>query len=169
VASVRERIYRPSDRRLLAKLVPTFADRGLHVVSVTDLYGRILGFLDRSRYFFFQVAPQLCSEGWVDPVPDPLLLRKPGSAGSRTRTSGSNQELWPLDRRGGLYIRVQKATTTICHRITEIKWILHTSEWPNSKHHWATRQQAIAKTPAKWSAYQTPSVIALFVILIFKV
>jgi hypothetical protein len=33
------------------KLVPTFADRGCHVVSVTDPYGRILWFLDRSRYF----------------------------------------------------------------------------------------------------------------------
>jgi hypothetical protein len=28
-----------------------FADRGCQVVSVTDPYGRILGFLDRSRYF----------------------------------------------------------------------------------------------------------------------
>jgi hypothetical protein len=28
-----------------------FADIGCHVVSVTDPYGRILGFLDRSRYF----------------------------------------------------------------------------------------------------------------------
>jgi hypothetical protein len=28
-----------------------FVDRGCHVVSVTDTYGRILGFLDRSRYF----------------------------------------------------------------------------------------------------------------------
>jgi hypothetical protein len=27
------------------------ADRGYHVVGVTDPYGRILGFLDRSRYF----------------------------------------------------------------------------------------------------------------------
>jgi hypothetical protein len=27
------------------------ADRGCHVVIVTDPYGRILGFLDRSRYF----------------------------------------------------------------------------------------------------------------------
>jgi hypothetical protein len=27
--------------------VPTFADRGCHVVSVTDPYGRILGFLDQ--------------------------------------------------------------------------------------------------------------------------
>jgi hypothetical protein len=34
------------------------------------------------------VAPQLSSRGWVDPVPDPLLLRKSGSA-----------ELWPLDHR----------------------------------------------------------------------
>jgi hypothetical protein len=28
-----------------------FADRGCHVASVTDPYGRILGFLDRSPYF----------------------------------------------------------------------------------------------------------------------
>jgi hypothetical protein len=66
-----------------------FADRGCHVVSVTDPYGRILGFLDRSRYFFLQVFPQLYSRGWVDPVPDPLLLRKSGNAGNRTRDSGS--------------------------------------------------------------------------------
>jgi hypothetical protein len=36
--------YRRSDCQL-------FADRGCHVISVTDPYGRILGFLDRSRYF----------------------------------------------------------------------------------------------------------------------
>jgi hypothetical protein len=81
-------LYRPRERRLSAKLVPTFADRGYHV-SVTYRYGRILGFLDRSRYFFFVVAPQLYSRGWVDPVPDPLLLRISGSAKNRTRTSGS--------------------------------------------------------------------------------
>jgi hypothetical protein len=27
------------------------ADKGCHVVSVADPYGRILGFIDRSRYF----------------------------------------------------------------------------------------------------------------------
>jgi hypothetical protein len=59
------------------------------VVSVTDPYGNILGFLDRSRYFFFQVTPQLYSRGLVDPFPDPLLLRKSGSVGTRTQTSGS--------------------------------------------------------------------------------
>jgi hypothetical protein len=56
-------LYGPSDRRLSAKLVPTAADRRCRVVSVTDPYGSILGFLDQSRYFFFQVAPQLYSRG----------------------------------------------------------------------------------------------------------
>jgi hypothetical protein len=37
----------------------------------------------------FQIAPQLYSRGSVNPVPDPILLRKCGSAGNRTRTSGS--------------------------------------------------------------------------------
>jgi hypothetical protein len=48
---VRERTIRPSDRRLSVKLVVTFGDRGCVVVSVTDPYGLILGFLDRSSYF----------------------------------------------------------------------------------------------------------------------
>jgi hypothetical protein len=52
------------------------------MVSMTDPYGRNLGFLDRSCYFFFQVAPQLYSRGLVDPVPDPLLLRKSGREGN---------------------------------------------------------------------------------------
>jgi hypothetical protein len=55
--------------------------------------------------------------------------------------------------------------------VTALKIVLsqRTLKWPNSKPHWATRQQAIAKTPAKWSAYQIPSVIVVFVILAFKV
>jgi hypothetical protein len=48
---------------LSEKLVPTFADRGCRVVSATDPHGRILGFLDQSRYYLFQVAPQLYSRG----------------------------------------------------------------------------------------------------------
>jgi hypothetical protein len=54
-------LYQLNDRRLSAKLVPTFADRGSHVVSVTDPCSRILGFLDLSRYLFSLVAPQLYS------------------------------------------------------------------------------------------------------------
>jgi hypothetical protein len=37
-------LYRPSDRLLSAKLVPTFAHKGCHVASVTDPYY----FLDRT-------------------------------------------------------------------------------------------------------------------------
>jgi hypothetical protein len=35
-------LYRPSDRCLSARLVPAFAERGCHIISVTDPYGRIL-------------------------------------------------------------------------------------------------------------------------------
>jgi hypothetical protein len=52
-----------TERTPLVGLVSIFADSGYLVVSVTDPYGRNLGFLDRSRYFFFQVAPQLYSRG----------------------------------------------------------------------------------------------------------
>jgi hypothetical protein len=39
---------------------------------------------------------------------------------------------------------------------------------PSSEPHRATRQQAIAETPAKWSAYQIHSVIVVFVVLVCK-
>jgi hypothetical protein len=82
--------------------MPTFADRRCRVVNTADPYGSILCFLDRSRYLFFQGAPQLYSRGWVDPVPDPLLLIKSVSAGNRTRVLWiCSQELWP-HHRGGL-------------------------------------------------------------------
>jgi hypothetical protein len=42
-------LYRLSNRRLSVKYLPTFVDRGCHVVNVMDPYCRILGFLD-SRY-----------------------------------------------------------------------------------------------------------------------
>jgi hypothetical protein len=44
----------------------TVADSERGVVSTTDPYGRIPDFLDRSRYFFFQIALQLYSRGSVD-------------------------------------------------------------------------------------------------------
>jgi hypothetical protein len=47
------------ERTIPTELVPTFAGRGCRVVSAADPYGRNLGLLDRSRYFFFQEAAQL--------------------------------------------------------------------------------------------------------------
>jgi hypothetical protein len=44
-----------------------------------------------------------------------------------------------------------------------------TPKRPSSEPLEATRQQAIAKTNAKWSAYQIPSVIVVFVVLVCKV
>jgi hypothetical protein len=83
-------------------LVPTFADRWV-TRGQRNGTPRLLiwGFLGRSRCFFFEVAPQLSSPGWVDAVPDPKLLRKSGSAGNRTGDLWvCSHEPWPLDHRG---------------------------------------------------------------------
>jgi hypothetical protein len=42
-------LYRPRYHLLSAKLVPTFADRGCHVVSVTDPYGHNFGLLNPTQ------------------------------------------------------------------------------------------------------------------------
>jgi hypothetical protein len=63
VAWDRERTIPTERPPLVGKVSAKFADTGCHVVSVTDPRGRILDFLDRRRYFFFQVAPQLYSRG----------------------------------------------------------------------------------------------------------
>jgi hypothetical protein len=62
---------------------------GCHVVSVTDPFGRNLGFLNRSSCSFFSSSSSIVLTRLSNPVPDPLLLRKSGSAGNQTRTSGS--------------------------------------------------------------------------------
>jgi hypothetical protein len=94
-------LYWPNDHRFSAKLVPTFADRECRAVNVMDPYGCILGFVDQNCYFIFQVAPHLYSQGWVDPLPDPLLLRKSGSARNGTWDLWiCSQKLWPVDHRG---------------------------------------------------------------------
>jgi hypothetical protein len=63
VALVRERTI-PTERSLLVgEVIDNFCDRECYVVSATNPYGHIRGFLDWRRYFFFQVAPQLYSRG----------------------------------------------------------------------------------------------------------
>jgi hypothetical protein len=51
-------LYRPSDRHLSAKWLPTCADRKCHVVSVTDPSGRISRFSRQEPLLSYQVAPQ---------------------------------------------------------------------------------------------------------------
>jgi hypothetical protein len=91
-------LYRPGDRSLSAKLVPTFGDRGCRVVSATDPYGHILGFLDRSHYFFLQVAPQLYLSG---PRSRLTTQKTWYCRKSNLDLWICSQELWPLDHRGG--------------------------------------------------------------------
>jgi hypothetical protein len=83
---VRKRTIPTEDRRWSAKLVPTFADsgawRGQRGGSLQSL---ISVYRPKPLSFFFIVASHLSLLGWADPIPDPRLLRKPGSAGNRTR------------------------------------------------------------------------------------
>jgi hypothetical protein len=71
------------------------------VACATVPHGHYLHFLDRSRYFSFQAAVLLSSWVWVDPVLNPLLVRKSNCAMNRSRDLWNcSQELWPLDHRG---------------------------------------------------------------------
>jgi hypothetical protein len=60
--SARE-LYRPSDRRLSAKLLPTFADIGVSRSQHLDPLRPNSRFSRPSRYLFFQLAPQFYSRG----------------------------------------------------------------------------------------------------------
>jgi hypothetical protein len=63
VALVRERTMRTERPPLVGEVVPTFAVEGV-ARSAQRIFTVVnLDFLDRSRYFFLQVAPQLSSRG----------------------------------------------------------------------------------------------------------
>jgi hypothetical protein len=57
------------------------------MVSVTDPYGHILGFLDRSRYFSIKYLLSCTHEAEWTPFQTHYLFFS-GSAGNRTRASG---------------------------------------------------------------------------------
>jgi hypothetical protein len=59
VAWVRERTMPTQIPPFVSEICANFWEYRVDVVSVTNPYGRILDFLDRSHYFFFQAAPQL--------------------------------------------------------------------------------------------------------------
>jgi hypothetical protein len=87
----------------------------------------------------------------VDPVPDPLLLRKCGSAGNRTLELWiCSQELWPLDHRGGrsslqVYVNshskkhvtdglhvVHFRPATFSKKLFPVIWLYHVYRLPHS-------------------------------------
>jgi hypothetical protein len=110
---------------------------------MTDPYGRILGFIDRSHYFFYQVAPPLYSRGWVDPVPDPLLFFS-GSAGNRTRASGSvdlnnTHYINLLEMVNALYARKSLSVQKIFDMMIVILWAVRLCSMEDRNKHFAGR------------------------------
>jgi hypothetical protein len=99
-------LYRPSDRRLSAKWLPTFAERVPR--GQRDGYLRPYSRFSRQELLlFYQVVPQLYSRGRVDPVPDPILFFSWKCRESNPGLRICSQELWPLDhnhRSGPVYI-----------------------------------------------------------------
>jgi hypothetical protein len=63
---------------------------------------------------------------------------------------------------------VNLQTPTVKEDIRSYSSPERTPKCPSTEPHGATRQQAIAKTPAKRSAYRIPSVIVVFVIMIVR-
>jgi hypothetical protein len=158
VALVRERTI-PTDWRPLVGEVSAIVCGERHVVSVTDPYGRILGFLDRSRYFFFQVAPQLYSRGWVDPVPDSLLLRKSSSAGNITWTSGSvarNSDHWTTGAVYFLLHNIYKLSSNLTGNTIHLRCVAR-----NSDHLTTEAVYFLLHNIYKFSSYLTGSIIHL--------
>jgi hypothetical protein len=113
---------------------------------------------------------RFCTLHWPAEMEDKyifvIILR--GSEVTNFETSGLSKEtLYFLQTQR--YIHCNRIPGDI--RFAYRPWVaLAGALWlPHSKPHGATRQQTIAKTPAKWSAYQITSVIVVFVILVFKV
>jgi hypothetical protein len=65
----------PTERPpLVGEVIANFADRGCHVVRVTDTYGRILGFLDRIRYFSIKYLLSCTHESEWTPFRTPYFF-----------------------------------------------------------------------------------------------
>jgi hypothetical protein len=71
-------LYRPGVLRLSENLVPIFVDKGCHVVSGMDPYGRILTFLDLKPLLFLSSSYSLVFTRLIGP---------------RSRPT-SSQEIW---------------------------------------------------------------------------
>jgi hypothetical protein len=73
---VRERTISTERPPLVGEVSSNFEHRGCHVVSVTDPYGRILGFLDGSRYFVLPSSSSTVLTRLSGPRPRPTTYQK---------------------------------------------------------------------------------------------
>jgi hypothetical protein len=89
VVLVRKRTISTEQLPHVDEVIGKFADRGCRVVSETDPNGRILGFLDRSRYYFFQVALNCIHEAEWTPFQTHYFSENLVAQGIEPGTSGS--------------------------------------------------------------------------------
>jgi hypothetical protein len=93
-------------RHLSAKLVARVAWSAQRIPAAVNL-----DFLDLEPLFFHSSSSSVVSRGWVDPVPDLLLLRKSGSAGNRTRDLWiCIQEIWHYNTEAVIYLSIYGST-----------------------------------------------------------
>jgi hypothetical protein len=129
--------YWPRASLFSAKLVPSFADTGATWSAWRIPTAVFSDSETRGAAFSFQVAPQLYSRGWADPVPDPLLLRKSSGAGNRTWISGSkarNFDRYTTEAVNQYYAWHDNVQASIRWNIREgkISWVLLTVGDSNS-------------------------------------
>jgi hypothetical protein len=91
-----------TDRRLSAKRLPTCADKGCHVVSVTDPYGRILSVFWTGAATFLSSSSSIVLTRLSGPRSRPTTFSFWQCRESNPGLRICSQELWPVDHRGGL-------------------------------------------------------------------
>jgi hypothetical protein len=87
MVSVRERTIPTERPPLVGEMIATFCEQSVPRGQRDGSLRPYARFSRQEPLLFYKVAPQLYSRGRVDPVPDPLFFS--GSAGNRTRASGS--------------------------------------------------------------------------------
>jgi hypothetical protein len=105
-------LYQPS---LSAKWLPTFCGWRVPCGQRDGSLWPYSRFYRQEQLFFYQVAPQLYSRGWVDPVPDPLLILLaalgPGVYSASNRSTRSIKIIMFLGSKERLVRRADNLTT----------------------------------------------------------
>jgi hypothetical protein len=96
----------------------------------------------------------------VDPVPDPLLLRKSGSSRNRTRDLWiCSQELWQLDYRGG---RKQLRDKNILLFIYVTQYEEHPTRMHNSKRKETNKLFFLCRNRSPWLVRESQNADRLY-------
>jgi hypothetical protein len=125
VALVSKRTIPTERQPLVGEVSANFCGSAQRIPTTVNL-----GFLDRRRYIFIQVTPQLSSRGWADLVSNPLLLIKSARAGNRTRDLCiCSQKLWLLDVNNKNKITIREVWPHILRFLLYLPLLFFTPLW----------------------------------------